>query len=117
MWQMPKLTDEEQRILQGEEGVVKQKCMQYLVELCQISGAEKLVDIDGTCDKNYKSFNYILHVRIYSEEGKRNEYYAKKHYADYYASDASDTSDEGYASYNARRDRIKLVIRSRGGGV
>ena len=36
MWQMPKLTDAEKKMLQGEEGVVKQKCMEYLVELCQI---------------------------------------------------------------------------------
>ena len=88
-------------------------------DICRLSlfSDKVFFHIDGTCDKNYKSFNYILHVRIYSEEGKRNEYYAKKHYADYYASDASDTSDEGYASYNARRDRIKLVIKSRGGGV
>ena len=34
-WPMPALTDEEKRILQGEEGTVKQKCMQYLVELCR----------------------------------------------------------------------------------
>ena len=31
MWQMPKLTDAEKKMLQGEEGVVKQKCMEYLV--------------------------------------------------------------------------------------
>ena len=50
MWQMPELTDNEKRILQGEEGIVKQKCMQYLVEMCRIAGAERLVDLDGTGD-------------------------------------------------------------------
>lgn len=50
MSEMPVLTDEEKRILQGEEGIVKQKCMQYLVEMCRISGAERLVDLDGTGD-------------------------------------------------------------------
>ena len=50
MWQMPNLTDDEKRMLQGEEGVLKQKCMQYLVEMCRIAGAERLVDLDGTGD-------------------------------------------------------------------
>ena len=68
MWQMPKLTDEEQRILQGEEGVVKQKCMQYLVELCQISGAETLVDIDGTCDMHTPGFALSQHIQITFDE-------------------------------------------------
>ncbi len=44
------LTDEEKRILQGEDGYVPQKCMQYLVEVCEVSGAERLVDLDGTGD-------------------------------------------------------------------
>jgi predicted aconitase len=45
-----KLTDEEKRILQGEDGYIPQICMQYLVEMCQIAGAERLVDLDGTGD-------------------------------------------------------------------
>ena len=44
------LTDEEKRILQGEDGYVPQLCMQYLVEFCEVSGAERLVDLDGTGD-------------------------------------------------------------------
>ena len=47
---MVNLTDEEKRMLQGEEGHVKQVCMQQLVELCEISGAERLIDLDGTGD-------------------------------------------------------------------
>ena len=47
---MVNLTDEEKSILQGEQGHVKQACMQYLVELCEIAGAERLVDLDGTGD-------------------------------------------------------------------
>ncbi len=47
---MVTLTDEEKRMLQGENGVIPQVCMQYLVEMCQVSGAEKLVDLDGTGD-------------------------------------------------------------------
>ncbi len=44
------LTDEEKRMLQGESGLVPQRCMQYLVEECEASGAERLVDLDGTGD-------------------------------------------------------------------
>ena len=47
---MVHLTDEEKRILQGEEGRVKQVCMQYLVEMAEIAGAPKLIDLDGTGD-------------------------------------------------------------------
>jgi len=50
MYKYPNLTDEEKRILQGEDGIVPQKCMEYLVEMCQIAGAERLVDLDGTGD-------------------------------------------------------------------
>lgn len=45
-----KLTDEEKRMLNGERGKVRQVCMQYLVEMCEIAGAERLVDLDGTGD-------------------------------------------------------------------
>lgn len=45
-----KLTDEEKRILDGEKGKVARICMEYLVEECQIAGAEKLVTLDGTGD-------------------------------------------------------------------
>jgi len=47
---MPDLTDAEKRMLQGDEGVVKQKCMQFLVEMCRIAGADRLIDLDGTGD-------------------------------------------------------------------
>jgi predicted aconitase len=47
---MVNLTDDEKRMLQGEDGVIPQVCMQYLVEMCQVAGAEKLVDLDGTGD-------------------------------------------------------------------
>ena len=68
MWKMPNLTDDEQRILQGEEGIVKQKCMQYLVELCQISGSERLVDIDGTCDMHVPGLQLSEHIGITYDE-------------------------------------------------
>ncbi len=45
-----KLTDEEKRMLDGAEGNAKRICMEYLVEMAQIAGAERLVDLDGTGD-------------------------------------------------------------------
>jgi predicted aconitase len=47
---MVHLTDDEKRMLQGEDGKIPQVCMQYLVEMCEIAGAERLVDLDGTGD-------------------------------------------------------------------
>lgn len=47
---MIKLTDEEKSMLEGEKGIIPQKCMEYLVEECEVSGAENLVDLDGTGD-------------------------------------------------------------------
>lgn len=44
------LTDEEKSMLQGDRGFVVQRCMQYLVELCECAGAERLIDLDGTGD-------------------------------------------------------------------
>ena len=68
MWQMPQLTDDEKRILQGEEGVVRQKCMQYLVEMCQIAGAERLVELDGTGDMHTPGLALSRHYAISVEE-------------------------------------------------
>jgi len=44
------LTDEEKRILNGEQGEIAQKCMDFLVAYGEAAGAEKLVDVDGTVD-------------------------------------------------------------------
>ena len=68
MWPMPNLTDEEKRILQGEEGIVKQKCMQYLVEMCRIAGAERLVDLDGTGDMHTPGLALSQHYVITLDE-------------------------------------------------
>ena len=68
MWHMPNLTDEEKRMLQGEEGVVKQKCMQYLVEMCRIAGAERLVDLDGTGDMHTPGLSLSQHNVITVDE-------------------------------------------------
>lgn len=44
------LTDEEKRLLDGKQGEVAQKCMQFLVAYGEAAGAEMFVDLDGTVD-------------------------------------------------------------------
>ena len=68
MWPTPNLTDAEKRTLQGEEGTVKQKCMAYLVEMCQIAGAERLVDLDGTGDMHTPGLGISMHYQITLDE-------------------------------------------------
>ena len=68
MWPMPDLTDDEKRMLQGEEGTVKQKCMQYLVEMCRIAGAERLVNLDGTGDMHTPGLSLSMHYVITVDE-------------------------------------------------
>ena len=64
----PNLTDEEKRIFDGEQGIVKQKCMQYLVEMCQIAGATRLVDLDGTGDMHTPGLNLSQYYNISFDE-------------------------------------------------
>lgn len=65
---MPILTDAEKRMLQGDEGAVKQKCMQFLVEMCQIAGAERLVDLDGTGDMHTPGLDLSNYYMITEDE-------------------------------------------------
>ena len=44
------LNDEEKRMLNGEMGIVPQKCMEYLQDEGEAAGAECLIDLDGTAD-------------------------------------------------------------------
>ncbi len=50
------LTDDEKRILDGQQGKIAQKCMDFLVAYGEAAGAEKLVDLDGTVDLHPGSF-------------------------------------------------------------
>ena len=59
-----KLTDEEKRMLQGELGPVYRICMEYLVEMCRISGSERLVDLDGTGDLHTPGLELSQFYRI-----------------------------------------------------
>jgi len=44
------LTDDEKRILDGQQGEIAQRCMKFLVDYGEAAGAEKLIDLDGTLD-------------------------------------------------------------------
>lgn len=44
------LTDEEKGLLDGSQGPVARKCMEFLVAYGEAAGAERLVDLDGTVD-------------------------------------------------------------------
>jgi predicted aconitase len=63
-----KLTDEEKQMLQGEAGPVRQTCMQYVVEMAEIAGAERLVDLDGTGDMHTPGFAMSPYYKISIEE-------------------------------------------------
>ena len=65
---MVNLTDSEKRMLQGEEGRVKEVCMQYVVEMAEIAGAERLVDLDGTGDMHAPGLMLSQHYQITNEE-------------------------------------------------
>ncbi len=63
-----KLTDDEKRILQGERGKVARICMEYLLEACRISGAERLVDLDGTGDFHSPGLGFSAYYGITVED-------------------------------------------------
>jgi predicted aconitase len=44
------LTDDEKRILEGEKGKIARRSMEFLIEMSEVAGAERLVDLDGTAD-------------------------------------------------------------------
>jgi len=44
------LTDEEKGMLDGHQGEIKQKCMQFLVAYGEAANAERLIDLNGTVD-------------------------------------------------------------------
>jgi predicted aconitase len=57
------LTDEEKGILDGKQGSVAQRCMQFLVAYGDAAGAERLVDLDGTVDLHPGQFwvpDYVI---------------------------------------------------------
>jgi len=62
-----RLTDEEKRLLEGEQGSVKQRCMQFLQAYGEAAGAERLIDIDGTVDL-HPSGGWVAKYEITKEE-------------------------------------------------
>ncbi|MBN2239861.1 MAG: DUF521 domain-containing protein [Dehalococcoidales bacterium] len=45
-----KLKDDEKRILDGQQGDIARRCMEFLVDYGEAAGAERLIDLDGTVD-------------------------------------------------------------------
>ena len=74
---MVSLTDDEKRMLQGEEGHVRQACMQYLVETCEIAGAERLIDLDGTGDMHTPMFGSGIYAYTFEDVKELAEQGAK----------------------------------------
>jgi len=70
------LTDDEKRILDGGDGAVARKCMEFLVDYGEVAGAEKLLDIDGTVDMHPGTFwvdKYSITEEEIEELGNRGE--------------------------------------------
>lgn len=51
-----RLTDEEKRILDGGQGAIARRCMEFLVAYGEAAGAPCLIDLDGTVDMHPGSF-------------------------------------------------------------
>lgn len=70
------LTDQEKGILDGKQGEIAQKCMQFLVAYGEAAGAEKLVDLDGTVDLHPGQFwvpDYIITPEEIDELANKGE--------------------------------------------
>jgi predicted aconitase len=70
------LTDEEKRLLDGKQGKIKQKCVQFLVAYGEAAGAERLVDLDGTVDLHPGQFwvpDYVITPEEIDELADRGE--------------------------------------------
>ena len=71
------LTDEEKGMLDGRQGEIKQKCMEFLVAYGEAAGAERLLDIDGTVDLHPGTFwvsDYIItreEIEELADKGER----------------------------------------------
>ncbi len=68
------LTDEEKDMLEGGQGDIKRRCMEFLAAYGEAAGAERLVDLDGTVDMHPGTF----WVRDYSFAPEEIEALAKK---------------------------------------
>src|SRR3972149_1222085 len=72
-----RLTDEEKGMLDGNQGEVAQKCMQFLVAYGDAAGAERLVDLDGTVDLHPGQFwvpDYVItpeEIKALADQGEK----------------------------------------------
>lgn len=71
------LTDEEKSMLDGDQGDIKRKCMEFLVAYGEAAGAERLVDLDGTVDLHPGQFwvpDYVItkeEIEALANEGEK----------------------------------------------
>jgi predicted aconitase len=61
------LTDDEKRILDGQQGEVAKRCMKFLADYGETAGAERLVDLDGTVDM-HPGVSWVGEYEIKKEE-------------------------------------------------
>ncbi|MFC2038256.1 aconitase X [Chloroflexota bacterium] len=62
------LKDDEKRILDGEQGEIAQRCMEFLVAYGEAAGAERLVDLDGTVDLHPAGGGWVPAYEVTREE-------------------------------------------------
>jgi predicted aconitase len=70
------LTDEEKRMLDGKQGKIVQKCMQFLFAYGEAAGAERLIDLDGTVDLHPGAFwvpDYVITPEEIDELANKGE--------------------------------------------
>ena len=71
------LTDKEKGMLDGRQGEITRKCMEFLVAYGEAAGAERLLDIDGTVDLHRGTFwvsDYIItreEIEELADKGER----------------------------------------------
>lgn len=71
-----RLNDEEKGILDGCQGKIARKCMEFLVAYGEAANAERLVDIDGTVDLHPGTFwvsDYVITPEEIEELAERGE--------------------------------------------
>lgn len=62
------LTDDEKKILDGDQGEIMQRCMKFVVDYGEVAGAEHLIEIDGNVDMHPPFGNWVDDYDVSYEE-------------------------------------------------
>ena len=62
------LTDDEKRILDGQQGEIAQRCMKFLIDYGEAAGAERMIDLDGTVDLHPSGYSWVPEYAVTREE-------------------------------------------------